>query len=352
MEITLYEKTLNDPIIGKFKIEVKQDDENKWCGIRLYHSYTDEEKCSWEPIKYNNINFAKKTINFEKHKFFGNYKENKNKFINIKLEDNFEEFISIFIKARDEYENYNLVKKFEYEKPYGKLSVYCYKDGSTYYKIGDESTSRCYVSKKQGGISLSDSRTLKIDGKSVKAGGFKIENIEELDALINEINTENRVEKQNKLNAEIEKIKNDEQKFSLTYHDGEYLSGYASHGNAQEIVLSSLKIGRYVDGWGYYVPDNVLAEIGAATNSKEIEFCYSDAKKIYDKKMKIINEKKAEKQAAIDAIFKKARETGTPQVLESYATGCNDPREECSTDIITIYANPDGSKSETRSHTW
>jgi len=61
--------------------------------------------------------------------------------------------------------------------------------------------------------------------------------------------------------------------------------------------------------------------------------------------------KEKEQQKEIDAL-KKAQETNEPQVLTSYSTDCNDPKEECSTDIITVYINPDGTKKSTRQHTW
>ena len=46
------------------------------------------------------------------------------------------------------------------------------------------------------------------------------------------------------------------------------------------------------------------------------------------------------------------KETGEPQILESYSIECEDPLEECDTDIVTVYAMPDGTTQRTQNHTW
>lgn len=61
---------------------------------------------------------------------------------------------------------------------------------------------------------------------------------------------------------------------------------------------------------------------------------------------------KVEQQTKTDAVFEKARQTGQKQVLLTYMDDCDDPREECSTDFITVYAMPDGSRTTKRQHTW
>jgi hypothetical protein len=54
----------------------------------------------------------------------------------------------------------------------------------------------------------------------------------------------------------------------------------------------------------------------------------------------------------ITAIFEKAKQTGEKQYLNHYTADCNDQNEDCSTDIVTIWAMPDGTKTITRQHTW
>ena len=64
----------------------------------------------------------------------------------------------------------------------------------------------------------------------------------------------------------------------------------------------------------------------------------------------MVEMKQDEKKAA--AIFATAKETGKKQLLDSHATECCDPDEECSTDIVSIYAMPDGTSKTERCHTW
>ena len=65
---------------------------------------------------------------------------------------------------------------------------------------------------------------------------------------------------------------------------------------------------------------------------------------------KIANEKQETVRA--EKIFMAAKETGKKQVLKSFSIECTDPQEECNTDIVTVWAMPDGSKTETKIHTW
>lgn len=53
-----------------------------------------------------------------------------------------------------------------------------------------------------------------------------------------------------------------------------------------------------------------------------------------------------------EAKFQEARETGKPVQLRRWTEDCNDPREECSMDIVAEYALPDGSTKVERRHTW
>ncbi len=65
--------------------------------------------------------------------------------------------------------------------------------------------------------------------------------------------------------------------------------------------------------------------------------------------------KKAQKEAVETdraAKFAEASETGKPVVLRKWSTDCCDSREECSMDIVTEYAMPDGSTKTESHHTW
>jgi len=66
-------------------------------------------------------------------------------------------------------------------------------------------------------------------------------------------------------------------------------------------------------------------------------------------------EEAAQKAAADQerqAKFDEARKTGKPVLLQKWSEPCNDPREECSLDIVRQYAMPDGSVKVERNHTW
>jgi len=59
-----------------------------------------------------------------------------------------------------------------------------------------------------------------------------------------------------------------------------------------------------------------------------------------------------EYKAKVDAIYKKAKETGKKQVIAEYPVDCDDPNEECNVDIIYEYAMPTGEKKIDRVHTY
>jgi hypothetical protein len=75
----------------------------------------------------------------------------------------------------------------------------------------------------------------------------------------------------------------------------------------------------------------------------------NERKQAIEKVQKEIEDKE---RAETEKIFNTAKITGIPQEISTYTIGCNDEQEECSTDIITIYANPDGTTTKKRQHTW
>lgn len=62
--------------------------------------------------------------------------------------------------------------------------------------------------------------------------------------------------------------------------------------------------------------------------------------------------KKAAAEADRASKFAEAYETGKMVMLKKWTEDCNDPREECSIDIVSEYALPDGSTAIKRAHTW
>ncbi|MFD1677412.1 hypothetical protein [Alicyclobacillus fodiniaquatilis] len=62
-------------------------------------------------------------------------------------------------------------------------------------------------------------------------------------------------------------------------------------------------------------------------------------------------EKEATEKAKRAEIFEEAKRTGAPVVLSSYTTDCiNSAKFDCSMDIVTVYAMPDGSTDSRRVH--
>jgi hypothetical protein len=71
-----------------------------------------------------------------------------------------------------------------------------------------------------------------------------------------------------------------------------------------------------------------------------------------EKRKAAADKRVSDEKERIAAIFTKAKETGERQLLEKYMDDCNDPEEECSTDAVTVWAMPDGSRKTNRQHTW
>lgn len=58
------------------------------------------------------------------------------------------------------------------------------------------------------------------------------------------------------------------------------------------------------------------------------------------------------KQVTRNEKFAKAKTTGKPVLLQETTGECNDSDEECSIDIVRVFAMPDGSTKTTRVHTY
>jgi hypothetical protein len=91
----------------------------------------------------------------------------------------------------------------------------------------------------------------------------------------------------------------------------------------------------------------LLAEQAPAKEKAEKEAAEAAEKKAAEEAAQ-----KAAADAARQAKFERARETGRPVLLAQWTEPCNDPREECSLDIVQQYAMPDGSVKTERNHTW
>ncbi len=133
-------------------------------------------------------------------------------------------------------------------------------------------------------------------------------------------------------------------KITINYHDGEYLSAYEAFGE-QAKLLEKIGLAVYISGWGYRVKDSAVKTLGT-------EFLYHQA--VAYAKPAMDRAAQTAKLAADlrKAKFDQAARTGQPVILDQYTDDCNDPREECSLDEITVYAMPNGQQKTVRSHTW
>lgn len=143
---------------------------------------------------------------------------------------------------------------------------------------------------------------------------------------------------------ELEDLKNGTKKIKLSYHDGEYLSGYSTYGCATDL-LEELGLAEYVSGWGTYVDNKLVEALGE-------EFTYQQAVEYSRPAKEAEAAKKAKAETERQAKFDEAMASSKPVELHRYTAPCNDPEEECSLDIVTEYAMPDGSVKVTRMHTW
>ena len=64
------------------------------------------------------------------------------------------------------------------------------------------------------------------------------------------------------------------------------------------------------------------------------------------------NKKDQEENDRINNLFELAKQTGKMQVIDKWMENCNDPKEECNTDLVTVYAMPNGVKKVVKNHTW
>jgi len=94
--------------------------------------------------------------------------------------------------------------------------------------------------------------------------------------------------------------------------------------------------------------DNLPVEEGEKyTLAEIIALCEEHSEKWQQSK-----QEEKEHEEHYQECLKEARETGKNIKLDSYTAHCNDPNEECNTDIITIYVTPSGRKKEERTHTY
>ena len=75
---------------------------------------------------------------------------------------------------------------------------------------------------------------------------------------------------------------------------------------------------------------------------------------VADREVKAVEKTETENTAKkeLAAKYDEAKSTGKPVEIRRFMDDCDDPNEECSTDIVTLYAMPNGGTKSERQHTW
>lgn len=128
------------------------------------------------------------------------------------------------------------------------------------------------------------------------------------------------------------------------YHqEGEYYSGKTLDGEDAKL-MESMGLMKYLSGWGY-----AMTDLG---NRLPDKFTLGQADDLgLDGRMKRytvgMNRKREIRQK-----FDQAKQTRKKVLLRKFDTECNDPREECSLDIVYEWAMPNQKMMIQRDHTW
>lgn len=106
-----------------------------------------------------------------------------------------------------------------------------------------------------------------------------------------------------------------------------------------DLTIETRTYDNMMQGKGEYIAEIIFPDFVTFEKYVKIAFAKNiEAKKQYEQK--------------IQSIFDIAKKTGKPQLIESCAVECNNEDEDCSTDLISIYAMPDGTQKTERCHTW
>lgn len=182
-------------------------------------------------------------------------------------------------------------------------------------------------------------------GSKIKTVFITHETAEQVKKAIDAYKEEENARKQKEKEEKQQQIIAGAEKIRVSFHDGEYLSGYEVLDEVAAELLEELGLVRYVEGWGYHVDDELVKAYGS-------EFTYQQAEEFVKPRKEAEAKKQAEKEAEEQKKFQEAKETGKPVELHRFVTDCNDPSQECSTDIVIVYAMPDGTTTEKRIHTY
>lgn len=164
-------------------------------------------------------------------------------------------------------------------------------------------------------------------------------------ARIRELQAEKRAAEEAARREKVRRIRDGEELIRLRWSEGDILQAWAVEDYDAARLLEEIGVARYVIGWGHKVRQDVVDALGT-------EFTYPQAAEYVRPMLEAREAKKKAREAERAAKFDEARRTGKAVLLRKWLEPCCDPREECSMDLVSEYALPDGSTKNERHHTW
>ena len=136
---------------------------------------------------------------------------------------------------------------------------------------------------------------------------------------------------------------NNEKSISPDWDDGEYFQGFVVYGEEARL-LKEIGMAEKI-GYRTIVPDDVIRALGK-------NFTYTQAVEY----MKPINEQKQiikqKQENDISEKYARAKTTGSKVLLSQHSRMCQDRTEECSLDMVYVWAMPDGTTKKEIVHTY
>lgn len=199
---------------------------------------------------------------------------------------------------------------------------------------------------------ISTHRIALVDGDKLRAVRVRTE--EQKNALINakdEIvaelvrRNEEKAKKIAEEEAEYQRLLSSQQMIRVRWQTGDPLSAYVPAGEGDRRALEHFGLTQSIGGWGTKVEGALVDALGTEFLASAVEEYLRPAREAREQEERLAAGEEAAK-------FEQAKKTGSPVLLERWTEPCNDPREECSMDVLRTYANPDGTTTTKRSHTW
>ncbi len=132
---------------------------------------------------------------------------------------------------------------------------------------------------------------------------------------------------------------------TVSWENGEILSGYAVYDMDAARELTRLGVAKEVSGWGCLVDASMVKTLGTSFTVPEVE-SYTAPVRAEAKQAELA------KEAALQQARETAAQTGSPVVLERWTEECDGSATECNLDGYARLMMPDGTIHVKRTHTF